>query len=405
MPLVAVGLSYKSAPLELLESSAVPREHSAEAVRALVEHGAISEAVLISTCNRVEVYVGGEDEDAAAEAVRNIWVERCRVDPRALDEGLFTHRGDAVASHLFRVAAGLDSMIVGESEILGQVRQGFRTAAESGAVGSELEPLFRHALRTGKRVRSETELSRHAGSVAAAAVNLLPAQLGRMRVVIVGAGRIAEMCAEALLAAGLPAGELVFVARSSERARPIAEQHGAADAPLADLGRELAGADAAVCCTAAVGAVVDAAVVGKRERPLTLVDLAVPRDVDPAVGELPNVTLHDLAHVQAAAGGDESRLVESARLAEVIVAEEVDAFRRTRRAAEAGPTIASLLESAEAIRRSEIARVRGRLDEGDEALLDEVTRRLVANLLHGPIEAAREAGGDSASLRELFRLP
>ena len=410
MAVVAVGLSYKSAPLELLESSTIPPEHSADALRALVEQDAITEAVILSTCNRVEVYAAGDDQDSAAEAIRNVFVERCRVDPLALDEGLYAHRADAASSHLFRVAAGLDSMIVGEPEILGQVRRCFRLATATGTAGSELSPLFRHALRTGKRVRSETELSRHAGSFAAAAVSLLRGDLGEAglestRAVVLGTGRIAEASARALLRAGLPAEQLVIVGRSEQRAQSVARPYGARHAPLEQLRVELAGAGAAVCCTAAVGTVVDAAAVDTRREALALVDLAVPRDVDPAVGDLPNVTLHDLADVQAAVAGDEERRLEATRAAEALVAEEAEQFRRARRAAEAGPIISSLVEKAELIRQAELSRVRGRLSDTDEEVVDQLTKRIVSSLLHAPIESAREAGDDGTALRDLFRLP
>lgn len=410
MAVVAVGLSYKSASLELLESSTIPPEHSADALRALVEQDAITEAVILSTCNRVEVYAAGDDQDSAAEAIRNVFVERCRVDPLALDEGLYAHRADAASSHLFRVAAGLDSMIVGEPEILGQVRRCFRLATATGTAGSELSPLFRHALRTGKRVRSETELSRHAGSFAAAAVSLLRGDLGEAglestRAVVLGTGRIAEASARALLRAGLPAEQLVIVGRSEQRAQSVARPYGARHAPLEQLRVELAGAGAAVCCTAAVGTVVDAAAVDTRREALALVDLAVPRDVDPAVGDLPNVTLHDLADVQAAVAGDEERRLEATRAAEALVAEEAEQFRRARRAAEAGPIISSLVEKAELIRQAELSRVRGRLSDTDEEVVDQLTKRIVSSLLHAPIESAREAGDDGTALRDLFRLP
>ena len=410
MAVVAVGLSYKSAPLELLESSTIPPEHSADALRALVEQDAITEAVILSTCNRVEVYAAGDDQDSAAEAIRNVFVERCRVDPLALDEGLYAHRADAASSHLFRVAAGLDSMIVGEPEILGQVRRCFRLATATGTAGSELSPLFRHALRTGKRVRSETELSRHAGSFAAAAVSLLRGDLGEAglestRAVVLGTGRIAEASARALLRAGLPAEQLVIVGRSEQRAQLVARPYGARHAPLEQLRVELAGAGAAVCCTAGVGTVVDAAALDTRREALALVDLAVPRDVDPAVGDLPNVTLHDLADVQAAVAGDEERRLEATRAAETLVAEEAEQFRRARRAAEAGPIISSLVEKAELIRQAELSRVRGRLSDTDEEVVDQLTKRIVSSLLHAPIESAREAGDDGTALRDLFRLP
>ncbi|MDQ2983432.1 MAG: glutamyl-tRNA reductase [Actinomycetota bacterium] len=405
MPVVLVGLSYKSAPLELLESTAIPPDHSADALHALVDGEPIDEAVILSTCNRVEVYAAGPDADAAVESIRNVFVEACRVDPSTLDEGLYAHRDEAAASHLFRVAAGLDSMIVGEPEILGQVRRGLRTALAEGTAGGELSTLFDHALRTGKRVRAETELSRHAGSFATAASELLKRGLGGVAdatLVVVGAGRIADATVRKLLENGARSRRVVVVGRSDERARALAEIHGARHDSLGHLAGVLADADGAVCCTAALGTVIDASTLAGRTRPLVLVDLAVPRDIDPDVRGLPGVSLHDLAALQAEVCGGAERRDEAARTAEAIVAEETDQFRLARKAAEAGPVISSLLETAEAIRQNELARARPRLSETDEEVVDQLTRRIVSNLLHAPIEAAK---ADGAALRDLFRLP
>src|SRR5204863_3019801 len=186
MAVVAVGLSYKSAPLELLERSTIPPEHSDDALRVLVERPEIEEAVILSTCNRVEVYAAGPDERETVDAIRDVFVARCRVDPAILDNGLYAYTGEDAADHLFRVASGLDSMIVGETEVLGQVRRGFR----SGAAAAELSPLFQHALRAGKRVRSETDLPLGGGSFVSAAAELAR-QAGR-RIVVVGKGRIGQ---------------------------------------------------------------------------------------------------------------------------------------------------------------------------------------------------------------------
>jgi glutamyl-tRNA reductase len=297
MAVVAVGLSYKSAPLELLERSAIPEEHSAEAVRALLERPPIAEAVVLATCNRVEAYAAGEDADAAVDAIRSVFVERCRVDARALDEGFYTLVGDAAVSHLFRVAAGLDSMIVGETEILGQVRRGFRV----GAAGAELSPLFQQALRVGKRVRTETDLPREGGSFVSAAAAI--ARRAGRRIVVVGAGRVG-----AGVARELADRDVVVVSRSPAPDR----------VPLEALETELARADAAVFCTSSPELLADYAMI-ERARPSLVVDIAVPRDVDPLAAQIPGVRLVGLEEV-AAAAGDEGG---STATAQAIVEEEL----------------------------------------------------------------------------------
>ena len=306
MAVVAVGLSYKSAPLELLERSTIPAEHSAEAVQALLERDAISEAVVISTCNRVEVYAAGEDAAASVDAIRDVFVERCRVDANALEAGLYVYTGDEVADHLFRVASGLDSMILGETEVLGQVRRGFR----SGAAGTELSPLFQHALRAGKRVRAETDLPFGGGSFVFAAAELVRGA-GR-RIVVVGTGRVGQGVAREL--EGL---DVVVLGR----------------ARLGDLEAELAGADAAVFCTASPGILADRALI-ERTRPALVVDIAVPRDVDPSAGEVDGVRLVGLDEVAALARSEGA----STSTAEAIVEEEL-ATRSDRlaRRAQLGP--------------------------------------------------------------------
>jgi glutamyl-tRNA reductase len=421
MGIVAVGMSFKSAPLELLERSAIPPEHSSQALHALVARDQISEAVVLSTCNRVEVYAAVADAAAGIRQIRSVFREECPAESIGVDDRLYAYRDDEAIRHLFRVAAGLDSMIVGESEILGQVRRAYQTAVGAGTARAVLGPVFRAALRSAKRTRTETTIGRDAASFSSAAVELIRRELGRKSLAgtnaaVVGAGRVGRMSVAALVREGAEPSHVVVLSRSEEHARELAERWGARHRGLGKVEEELRVADAVVCCTAAPGIVIDRPmirrVVAGREpsRRLVIADIAVPRDVEHAVGEEPSVVTRDIDDLHDLVAGARGSRREQLELAEAIVAEEFERLRQARRAAALGPTISALLEHAEAIRVREVERVRGRLGSADEQAIDRLTKRIVAGLLHAPIEVAKESasssgqGDDAAALRKLFRL-
>ncbi len=420
MGIVAVGMSFKSAPLELLERSAIPPEHSSHALLALVARRQISEAVLLSTCNRVEVYAAVDDSAAGIREIRSVFREECPAESLGVDDRLYAYRDDDAVRHLFRVAAGLDSMIVGESEILGQVRRAYQTAVGLGTARTVLPPVFDAALRAAKRARTETTIARDGASFSSAAIELIRRDLGRKSLagtsaVVVGAGTVGQMSVAALVREGVEPSRVVVLSRSEERARYVAKRWGVRHRGLGQVEEELRIADAVVCCTAAPGIVIDRPMIRRvvaargASRRLVIADIAVPRDVERAVREEPAVIAHDIDDLHDLVAGRRRRREELER-AEAIVGEEFERLQQARRAAAISPTISALLEHAEAIRAREVERAHGRWGSADEQAIDRLTKRIVASLLHAPIDVAKESasssgqGDDAAALRKLFRL-
>jgi glutamyl-tRNA reductase len=379
-----VGVSHRRAPVELRERVALDRDGSAELARRLADGG---EAVVLSTCNRTELYVAREAEDGELAAMSFLLEQGPEFEGVA-----YRLHDDAAALHLFRVAAGLDSLVPGEGEILGQVRE----AAEAGAPGPFLDRLFRQALSTGRKVRVETAIGESPSSVPAAGAALAQQVFGDLtgrRVLLLGAGKMSELTARNLLTRGA---ELVAIAnRTPEHGRELAAKLGTRAVGLDGIGAELAGVDVVVASTSAPGFVLSAAelgdvIRGRRGRPLLFVDLAVPRDVDPALGELDGCFVYDIddleAVVEQALAGRRGEAVRAERL----VAEEAERFREWRASLDVVPAIASLRARAEEIRAAELAKL-GRLSDEDRSLVEAVTAQLVNKLLHLPTVRLKEA--------------
>jgi glutamyl-tRNA reductase len=408
MTLSLIGLSHRATPIAVRERAFVPLPEAAELAHQLAAGG---EAVCLSTCNRTELYVVGEDVERrgldALAAVSGLDREELRpVVYRLMDE--------AAALHLFRVAAGLDSMVPGEGEILGQVRGAF----EAGSPGPVLDRLFRHALHAGKKVRAETAIAESPASVSSAAAALAQQVFGQLegcRVLLVGAGHVAELSARSLAARG--AG-IAFVAnRAPERAEELAARFGGLGIPLEQAPERLAEVDVLVSSTASSGwtlerSQVEAALRGRRGRPLFLIDLAVPRDLDPSIHELDGCYLYDIDDLEAVVAESLAGRRREAARAEAIVAGEALRFREWQASREVVPEIASLRARAEEIRAAELARVLGRLglSESQHAAVDSVTAQIVNKLLHLPTVRLKEAaaganGGTYAeAVRHLFGL-
>jgi glutamyl-tRNA reductase len=379
-----VGVSHRRAPVELRERVALDRDGSAELARRLADGG---EAVVLSTCNRTELYVARDSEDGERAAMSFLLEQGPEFEGVA-----YRLHDDAAALHLFRVAAGLDSLVPGEGEILGQVRE----AAEAGAPGPFLDRLFRQALSTGRKVRVETAIGESPSSVPAAGAALAQQVFGDLtgrRVLLLGAGKMSELTARNLLTRGA---ELVAIAnRTPEHGRELAAKLGTRAVGLDGIGAELAGVDVVVASTSAPGFVLSAAELGdviraRRGRPLLFVDLAVPRDVDPALGELDGCFVYDIddleAVVEQALAGRRGEAVRAERL----VAEEAERFREWRASLDVVPAIASLRARAEEIRAAELAKL-GRLSDEDRSLVEAVTAQLVNKLLHLPTVRLKEA--------------
>jgi glutamyl-tRNA reductase len=404
-----VGISHHRAPVELRETVALDRAACGELSRRLA--GADAEAVCLSTCNRTEVYVVRAHGGAAEAAL----VERSGRDDDELAPALYRLRDEAAALHLFRVAAGLDSMVPGEGEILGQVRAAF----EAGAPGPVLDRLFRQALHAGKKVRAQTAIAEAPASVASAAAALAEQVVGVLagcRILVVGAGKVSELAARNLRSRGA---EIAFVAnRSPDRAAELARRFGAEAIPLARAADELPRADVVVASTSAPGFVlgrdeVARALRRRRGRPLFLVDLAVPRDVDPAVDALDGCYRYDIDDLEAVVAETLAGRRREAERAEAIVADEADRFRDWQASLDVVPAIASLRARAEEIRAAELRKAEarlGRLSEAERSAVESLTAQIVNKLLHLPTvrmkQAAAAADGViyAETVRHLFGL-
>ena len=392
MKLTLVGVSHHRAPIELRERVALDLDGSAALGRRIAAAG--GEAVVLSTCNRTELYVArelGADAQAVA-ALLDLSGDRAG----ELGAVLYRLADESAALHLFRVAAGLDSLVPGEGEILGQVRQ----AAEAGATGPFLERLFRQAVTTGRKVRVETAIGESPASVPSAGAALAQQVFGDLdgrRVLLLGAGKMSELTARNLVSRGAVIGGVAN--RTLEHGAELARRLGATALVLDRVGDELARADVVVASTSAPGFVISRPAVrgalrARRGRPLLFVDLAVPRDVDPAIAELDGCFVYDIDDLEAVVEQTlAGRRDESAR-AERIVSAEAARFREWHASLEVVPAIASLRARAEEIRAAELARVEprlSRLSDDDRGIVDAVTAQIVNKLLHLPTVRLKEA--------------
>jgi glutamyl-tRNA reductase len=390
--LLAVGVSHHHAPLEVRERLFLADGHAVNLAAELARDG--SEVVVLSTCNRTEVYLsGGQAEYAREELERRSGLE--------LGDVLATWEEADAVEHLFRVAAGLDSLVPGEAQILGQVRQAYDAALTAGATGPLLNRLFEEALHAGKRVRTEARLAELPGSVAASAVELADKTLGglgRRRALLFGAGKMSELAAVDLKARGA---EVVVSSRTLESAEELADRVGGRAAAFDAVAVELTDADLVLSATRCPYPILHAEAVQPRTKPLVLVDVAVPRDLDPAIGELEGCTLFDIDALGEGLVGRE----EDVREAEEIVAQEAARFAEWRRSRGAAGAIRDLRRRAETIRAEELARAEPRLAElspRERKTVETLTAQIVNKLLHAPTVRAKQAG--SEPLRDLFAL-
>ena len=419
MSVLVVGISHRSAPVPLLERVAVDGEGAAKLARDVAAGEHVTEAAVIATCNRLEIYADVDRFHGSVEELSRLLVERAGRSTEDLLPHLYVHYDDGAVSHLFQVAAGLDSMAVGEAQILGQTRDALARGQEAGTVGPALNVLFQQALRVGKRVHAETGIDQAAPTLVAAALDRVGDVSGHRlddisgRTVVIGAGSIAALATATLVRRG--ATDVVVVNRSPHRAARLAAEYGARAAALADLAAEIEHADLVVACTGSTGVLLTtdmvASLVTSKGRRLDVVDLALPHDVEPGVGELPGVTLVTLADlVEDLAGSDAGAEVDAVR---EIVAQEVAAFDAARRQASVTPTVVALRSMATDVVEAELARLMARLPDLDDASRAEVLmsmRRVADKLLHQPTvrvkELANETGAVSyaAALAELFAL-
>jgi len=413
---VVVGLSHRTAPVEVRERLAVSPDRLEQELREIASNGHFDEALLISTCNRVELYATSVDPIAAAQNAREAFAGR--LSNRVGDEVLYQERGVDVIRHVFRVASSLDSLVVGEPQILGQVKEAFDAARGAGTVGTLLGRCFTQAFATAKRVRYETGIAEGTVSVSSIACELAKKIFGNLegrRTLLLGAGEMGESAARSLRQTGT---QLHVVNRSDERAQRLAEVCGGRAVPYERLSLELADADVVIASTASekfilTPELMKGVVRTRRHRPLFIIDIAVPRDVDPRVGNMDNVFVYDVDDLQQVAEENLSVRAREAARAEQIVEEEVESFLSWRRSLELAPTIVALRKRFGQIAAEELERTLPRLDSSsssDRAVLEAMGRSLVNKLLHQPMTQLKAGAGepDGALLidavRRLFAL-
>jgi glutamyl-tRNA reductase len=422
MSVLVVGMSHRSAPVEVLERAAVGADEIPKLLDEMLHGSHVTEVMMLSTCNRIEVYAVVDAFHGGLADVSSVLGRHAALPLAELTEHLYVHYAGSAVQHLFAVAAGLDSMVIGEAQILGQLRAAYAAADTAGTVGRTLHELSQQALRVGKRVHTRTGIDAAGASVVSEALTVAAHTLGDLRgvrAVVVGAGAMGALTAAHLRRAG--AQEIVVLNRSAERAQRLVENTRrtgtpARHAPLEALADELTTADLLVASTGAVGTVVAretvaAAMAARDGRPLAVIDLGLPRDVDPGVAALPGVSVVDLVSLQA-------RLAprahgEAVAAAQELVAEEAQAYLAAQRSAEVTPTVTALRRRASEVIDGELLRLDSRLPELDPAVREEFVRsvrRVVDKLLHTPtVQVKRLAEGPDGSsyahaLRELFEL-
>ncbi|HEX6925993.1 MAG TPA: glutamyl-tRNA reductase [Longimicrobiaceae bacterium] len=423
MSLAVVGINHRTAPVRVRERLAYSRAEIPAALRRLLGSGALDEAVLLSTCNRTEVYLSAADETLGEAAARELLAEQWR-EPQPILSYLYARRGRSVVEHLFRVTSGIDSMILGEPQIQGQVREAYQLAMEVGkgpeaVVGPILNRLFQTALSVGGRVRTETEVGMGAASISSAAVELAKKIFGTLKgrhALVLGAGEMSAVTLECLRAEGVQS--CVVANRTYDRAVELAERFRGRAVHWEALGEELPHADIVICSTAAPHPVLTlkrlrASLPGGAKRPLCIIDIAIPRDVEVEVGEEPNVFLYNVDDLQQIVDDSLGRRRREIPAAEAIISAASQEFWSWYTSLSVVPTIRELRERGESLRRAEVDRALRRLahlSEPDRDAVEALTRSLMNKLLHAPTVRLRKAAGNGRGLdvidtaRYLFEL-
>ena len=400
MNLLLLGISHKTAALEVRERFAIPESRIAEALHQLAADPAVEEALVISTCNRVEFVIRTREGEDGAAALRQFVSSFFGLPCDDFSSGFFLLRDDEAVAHLFRVASGLESMVIGEPQILGQIKKAYALAKEAGTTGSLLDGLFHRVFNAAKRVRTETSVAESPVSVSSAAAELAERVLGDMHgktVMIIGAGQMGELAARHLAAKGAAA--VLVSNRTYAHAVALAEELQGEALRFQDVWKAMPRADIVITSTGCPHTIIhreemERVMAARQGRPLFLVDIAVPRDIDPAVEEIPGCTVANIDSLKEAAGRNLRHRQEAMEAAEAILAAELDQFRQRRASRQVAPAIVSLRRRAEQIRRSELGRMRrlfGEMTLEQEAALEAVTQGLVNKILHTPCAELKEA--------------
>ncbi|MHC8603898.1 glutamyl-tRNA reductase [Arenicellales bacterium IMCC58067] len=415
MHLLALGLNHRTAPVALRERTAFSPDQLPDAVRSLLEAPEISEATILSTCNRTEIYC--RQNTPVTSNVINWLRDYGDVPPDALNSSTYTLPDEQAVQHAFRVASGLDSMVLGEPQILGQMKSAFSVAHQAGTTGKILNRLFQHTFSVAKQIRTDTAIGASAVSVAYAAVDLAKrifSKLDDQTVLLLGAGETIELVARHLKQNNVK--HIIVANRSSERAETLSRQLGSEAISLADMPNRLHEADIVVASTASTLPIlgkgtVEAALRRRRHRPMFLIDLAVPRDIEPQVDELEDVFLYTVDDLEKVIAQNQASRQEAAVEAEKIIDLQVVRFMHWMRSLDSVPTIRSLRTKVDLLKATELAEAKRRLANGEDAnqILEQLAHNLSQKFTHGPSQALKQASqkGDSGlikSTKRLFRL-
>lgn len=415
MSLVLLGVNHKTAPIELRERMAIPAQALQEATQALASFPGVHEAMIVSTCNRVELVTWLEQENVDLGVFLNKYFA---LDERQIRPHLYEYREQDAVRHLFRVASSLDSMVVGEPQILGQVKDAYIAARESGTLRSHLEKLMGSVFATAKKIRSETQIGQTSVSIASVAVELAQTIFGSLegkKILIVGAGKMSELAARHLIQQG--AGTILVSNRTKERAAKLASQFNGQVVPFETLYDMADQADIVITSTGAPHPIftkkhAQEFLHRRKNRPMFFIDIAVPRDVEPAVNRVEGIFLYDIDDLQNVAASHMEERNREAEHAEQIVKEEVERYQRKMKTVEVAPIIVQLQQSAEAMRKAEFERASSRLHSLSPeqlAAVEALTRGLMNKFLHGPMTAIKAAAKESDReslqyLSEVFHL-
>ncbi|MDE2572936.1 MAG: glutamyl-tRNA reductase [bacterium] len=415
MPLVCLGMNHRTAPVEVRERHAFPLSRAAEVLTALRDYSAVRECVMTSTCGRLEFYAELDDYELGVAQLKSFLTNFRHGDVGDLDSYLYTHLGREAVLHLLRVATGLDSMVLGEAEILGQVKDAYVQAQHAGSAGKVLHRLFHEALQTGKAARTQTGIGADSASIGSAAVDLAREQmvsLAGKHVLVIGAGRMGTLVARRLRHERV--GQIAVANRSYQRAEQVVLELGAGKAvAMPGIVSVLADADIVITSTGASHFILTPGNVGEAmarrpERPLCIIDIAVPRDADPECAQIPNVALNDIDALTSVVAEHIEARREHVPLVNEIIAEHVTRFQQWYQTRSAVPVISSLVEKAEEIRAREVTRLLQRcseLSEREKMLITSATMTIVSRLLHVPVTRIRElAATNQAEAMENVRV-
>jgi glutamyl-tRNA reductase len=419
MRLFLIGMSHKTAPIEMRERLQLECGEGNQPLAELMRLNGIQEALYLSTCNRVEILARAEDDGQAVEVLKSFIYRQGNLSIAELEKCLYIHRDLEAVRHLFRVTSSLDSMVMGEPQILGQMKEAYRMAVESRATGVFLNRLSHQAFQAAKRVRTETGIAGNAVSVSYAAVELAKKIFGDLKgktILLIGAGEMSELAARHLLRQGV--GRIIIANRTYARAEAMAAEFQGTPVAFDRFCEVLPEVDIVIASTGAPGYILSAEMVAaalrrRRNRLLFLIDIAVPRDIDPAAGEIDNVYLYNIDHLQGVVDANKEGRRAEAMKAEAIVAEEVEAFEGWFNSLEVVPTIVALREKVEGIVKGELEKSAswlGKLDEEERKRVEILTASIMNKILHEPMTGLKEESREKDALpfvavvRRLFRL-